>query len=485
MERPDAAVPGHEMPSGPHDAPPQAFIACLSALNAICGDRAFTPVFSLSDKDRPAAVIPTLSMPLAKANFGALMKLLAQPSAIGPNDVSTILAAQRKAVAGFLPPGTNRLNFIEAAASRRLPFRIFGAPFLIFGYGSGSFILNSSITEGDTSTGLSLARSKVATNQFLRQSGLPVPQQRPVKSEEAVVAFVREFGFPVVLKPDNQSQGRGVIAGIVDEAEALQHFRALANLYPTILIEEHVPGNHYRIDFMGDIRIKAVRRRAATVVGDGQRSIEALIAELNQEPVRLDPSSSTKQVVFDSDLTRTLAKQGLSVSDIPEAGRRVTLKSISNLGMGGVQENVEDEVHPENYDLCRAIARTMRLQVLGVDLLSPDISRPWYENGARICEVNAQPQLGDRRSGAYGRLLDHVAKPPARVELALTRGGPVRHPALFDTAAQTVKVEVPLELVLCSGSPTQYFDTLMLPGDLSETEKRQLDAVLVSVPPQG
>ena len=29
----------------------------------------------------------------------------------------------------------------------------------------------------------------------------------------------------------------------------------------------------------------------------------------------------------------------------------------------------------------------------GVDLLIPDIGHSWFESGAHICEVNAQPQM--------------------------------------------------------------------------------------------
>jgi cyanophycin synthetase len=51
-------------------------------------------------------------------------------------------------------------------------------------------------------------------------------------------------------------------------------------------------------------------------------------------------------------------------------------------------------VHPENIALCKRAARLVGLDVAGVDYISEDIGRPWYEAGGIVVEVNAQPQIG-------------------------------------------------------------------------------------------
>ena len=51
------------------------------------------------------------------------------------------------------------------------------------------------------------------------------------------------------------------------------------------------------------------------------------------------------------------------------------------------------QVPPDNLDRAARAARLLRLDVAGVDLLIPDITRSWLDTGAAICEVNAQPQM--------------------------------------------------------------------------------------------
>ena len=51
-------------------------------------------------------------------------------------------------------------------------------------------------------------------------------------------------------------------------------------------------------------------------------------------------------------------------------------------------------VHPDNKALCLRAARILDLDIAGVDLIIPDVTRSWLEVGALICEVNAIPQIG-------------------------------------------------------------------------------------------
>ena len=39
-------------------------------------------------------------------------------------------------------------------------------------------------------------------------------------------------------------------------------------------------------------------------------------------------------------------------------------------------------------------AQAVRLDLAGVDIILPDPKRSWFETGALVCEINAQPALG-------------------------------------------------------------------------------------------
>ena len=447
-----------------------------------CGDVRFSTVKVFEEDDSFFCALPTISTEFIQYILFRLLKLLDANFKNGSDRVREIEQTKSRA-RGFLPGGTNAVNFIGAAAHRKIPFKILQRRYLVFGYGSGSTIFNSSITEVESSVGVSFARSKAATNELLRLSGLPVAEQWQVRTIERTKEFARKFGYPVVLKPENGSQGRGIYASIADEAELISCFEKASQSGDVLLLEKHVAGDHYRIDFMGDELIKAVRRRPPVVLGDGTSTVRQLIDMLNRDPERLDPYSSKQIVVLDEDLHRCLRKQEIGLDDVPVVGRAITLKSISNLSRGGEQVHVEDHVHPENYALCRTIARIMRLDVLGVDLLSPDLSQPWYTNGAAICEVNAQPQLGASGTPVYWNFLKRYLRPRIPVNIRVTKGRASAHPPLFDTAVSEMNITLSASHLLRHGCPVQYFDSLEFEKDVPQGDREKLERLLVSVMP--
>jgi len=403
---------------------------------------------------------------------------------LSKDKIEAALAHCRKTSKAFRPGGTNAGNFISAAAEHKIPFRILERDYLIFGYGSGSTIFKSSITDKEGGIGIALAKSKVQTHDLLQLSGFPVADQARVRTVEDAVNRAKTFGYPVVLKPEHEEQGRGIRANILNEAELRSCFDDVSKDYKGLLLEKHIPGDHYRIDFMGDQLIKAVRRRPAAVIGDGRKTIEDLVHSLNDHPDRRDPNSSMKPVVFDDDLVRTLTKYGKALADIPQPGEQVLLRSISNLSRGGEQIHVEDIIHDENYQLCRAIARTMRLDVIGVDLLSRDLSKPWYESGTVICEINAQPQLGTSGTPVYWAFLRRYLKSPPSIKIIVSNVAERSETPLLDTGRTTLEIHLTPEDVFRKGCPTQYFSELEIRNDVSQKDRETLERFLVSVSPQ-
>jgi len=433
----------------------------IDALNTHCGDQRFTPIKIQKTGSQIAYIVPTLSNALVKSNLQSLVQFIrAHHQSLTSSIMDNFLDQRKKSCQQFLSSGTNAGNFIAAAAKHKVPFKILSPRHLIFSYGSQSTIFNSSITEHESAIGVSLAKSKVNTNRLLKMSGFPAPDQARVQNIEQAVKFASEIGYPVVLKPEHEEQGRGIRANIQDYNELQTCFEDVSKTYKALLIEKHIPGDHYRIDFMGEQLIKAVRRRPASVIGDGKTSITDLVKKINSEPARLDPNSSSKSVTFDDDLQTTLAKQKLSLDSIPMQRTRVFLKSISNLSRGGSQEDFKDSLNFENYKLCRSIAKTMRLDVVGVDLISQDASRPWYENNAAICEVNAQPQLGVSGTEVYWQFLSRVLLKYPHIELSIKQDAHRNPPPIFNKELDKIEIQLSPQDIFQNGCPTQYFSSL-------------------------
>jgi len=73
---------------------------------------------------------------------------------------------------------------------------------------------------------------------------------------------------------------------------------------------------------------------------------------------------------------------------VPTDGHRVLVKQIGTHGL-----DVTASVHPEIAAIAVRAARTVGLDIAGIDLIARDIDRPPREQGAAVCEVNAGPQL--------------------------------------------------------------------------------------------
>jgi hypothetical protein len=98
-----------------------------------------------------------------------------------------------------------------------------------------------------------------------------------------------------------------------------------------------------------------------------------------------------------------LARSGRTLDSVPAAGEPVFLRATANLSTGGTSTDRTDEMHPDNVTACEMAAGAVGLDVAGIDVLSPDISVPFRENGAVIIEVNASPGIRMHTHPAEGR----------------------------------------------------------------------------------
>ena len=92
---------------------------------------------------------------------------------------------------------------------------------------------------------------------------------------------------------------------------------------------------------------------------------------------------------------QAINKAGYTLKDIPKKGELIPLRKIESTQWGGIYEDVTHSIHTENIEIALKTAKLFNLQVAGVDIMSSDITKPWYENGAIIIEINYSPAYGD------------------------------------------------------------------------------------------
>jgi cyanophycin synthetase len=93
----------------------------------------------------------------------------------------------------------------------------------------------------------------------------------------------------------------------------------------------------------------------------------------------------------DATTVEFLAQSGLTLDSVPAEGAPVQLCATANLSTGGTSIDRTDEIHPSNVTACEMAAGVVGLDIAGIDVITPDISVPFRENGAAIIEVNAAP----------------------------------------------------------------------------------------------
>jgi len=323
--------------------------------------------------------------------------------------------------AGF---GMNTPRLLEAAHALDLPVIWLQADTFQIGHGHRSRWLQSTFTDQTSNLAARLARQKTHTHQRLRQAGLPVADQVVVSDVEHAVAIAARIGYPVVIKPADKDGGNGVFADLRDEASLRAAHLEASRVSSNIVLERHIHGRDYRLTVFHGELAWAVERQPAGVTGDGSTSIDTLIAIANRAPERLGGKHSLlKPLPVDEEARRILAEEGMSLTSVPDAGCFVPLRRNANVSSGGMPVAVNNQLHPDNIRLAIHAVEALRLDVGGVDLILPDISRSWRETGGVVCEVNAQPQLNHLTAPHISRdLLQRLLPSGGRIPILIIAG---------------------------------------------------------------
>lgn len=308
-------------------------------------------------------------------------------------------------VARLAPPGTNTHRLLRTALQRGVPTLSLPGGAWQFGWGRKSRVFKSSLSDTTSAIGTAWAKNKIQTNQLLHMAGLPVPEQVLVRDLEMALREARRIGFPVVLKPADLDQGLGVEAGLLDETELKAAFKRVSTRRRRILLEKHIDGQDVRINVVHGKFHDAIARYPAGVTGDGVSSIGQLITQTNKDPRRSERRfADMRPISLNEEARELLQAQGLCEDAIPELNQFVWLRRAANVSSGGHTKGVSDDLHPDNARLSEQVAKLLRLDIAGIDLLIPDHTRSWREVGGAICEVNAQPQVGL----TYPHIFDHL-----------------------------------------------------------------------------
>jgi cyanophycin synthetase len=328
-----------------------------------------------------------------------------------------------------LGPSTRAI--VDAAARRNIPvFRLGPDNLVQLGYGKHRRFIQAAMCDRTSAVGVEIAGDKELTKNLLEQVSIPVPRGALVTTEEEALAALRSLGAPVVVKPLDGRQGKGVSLNLSTPEEVLLGFHIAREYSRHVLVEELFDGRNYRVLVVGDEMVAASERIPCHVAGDGEHTLKELIDLANLDPQRGEGHEKPlTQIVVDEIMLACLGKSGRCLEDVPEAGEVVYLRESINLSTGGTAKDVTDVVHPSVRDMCERAARVVGMDICGVDLVLRDISEP-VGSGGGIIELNAAPGLRMHLFPSEGRPRDVGA---AIVEMLYPRGTDGRIPVISVT----------------------------------------------------
>ena len=299
----------------------------------------------------------------------------------------------------MLGPSTRAI--VEAATNQLIPFRRLNQGSLVlFGHGIHQRRIWTAETNRTSAIAESIAQDKQLTKQLLQSVGVPVPEGRRVSDADDAVAAAEEIEGAVVVKPVDANHSRGVMINLTDPHQIRIAYDVAMREGSGVLVERYVPGYEHRLLVVGDRCVAASKGEPVVVDADGIRNVRQLIDQVvNADPRRgEDEDIPLSLIEFDDLLESVLRQQGLTLESIPASGKRVLIQRTDNL-----LYDVTDQVHPDVAAQAVLAAKTVGLDIAGIDLVALDISCPLEDQRAAIVEVNAGPGLLMHLKPAVGK----------------------------------------------------------------------------------
>ncbi|MBN9338820.1 MAG: cyanophycin synthetase [Comamonadaceae bacterium] len=294
---------------------------------------------------------------------------------------------------------------VDAAVARGIPVRRLTSGSLVqLGWGSKARRIQAAELDTTSAVAESIAQDKDLTKRLLHAAGVPVPLGRPVTDVEDAWKVAEEVGLPVVVKPQDGNQGKGVTVNITTRAQLEAAYATAQGYSDEVMVERFLPGHDFRLLVVGHQLVAAARREPPQVLGDGVHTISQLVDIVNQDPRRgSGHGTALTKIRLDDIAIARIAAEGLAPDSVPAQGQRVVLRNNANLSTGGSATDVTDDVHPEVAARAIEAAQTIGLHICGVDVICESILRPLEEQNGGIVEVNAAPGLRMHLAPSFGR----------------------------------------------------------------------------------
>lgn len=342
-----------------------------------------------------------------------------------------LLDLQEIARDAALGPSTETI--VKEAELRGIPWSQLSARAMIqLGYGACQKRVQATLSDHSGILAVELACDKEGTKQILRDAGVPVPRGAVIQYLEDLQGAIDEVGgYPIVIKPLDGNHGRGITIDINNYVDAETAYDMAKNVSKSVIVERFYQGRDHRVLVINGKLVAVAERIPARVIGDGKSTISELVEEINQDPNRGEGHDNVlTKIALDRASISRLEKQGYGLDTILPDGEVAYLRATANLSTGGIAVDRTDDIHPENIWLAQRVSRIIGLDIMGIDVVTPDITKPLREVDGVVVEVNAAPGFRMHTAPSEGKPRN-VAAP--LLDMLFPAGQPCRIPIISIT----------------------------------------------------
>lgn len=325
---------------------------------------------------------------------------------IAPEEVNQFIC--RSANGRNLPWNTSSTNMrylLDYAVERNIKINFLDVLGVQIGQGHYSHTFSSTATFKASLLGSRVCKDKLLFEKFIASLGLPSTNSilcTRSNQDEIYSKFDSFRGHPLVVKPKNLDRGIAVTTDIFTLEHLKQAVRTGLQHSNVLLIQRKLFGDTFRVNTANGKLISCLRRKKAQIVGDGTSSIGKLLANfLTSKDYLKKCEAWGKNLIDERHVIELIERNGYKLDKIAAPNEIIEISTTHNANNGATTTDVaKADIHPSYLEVSELLTHALNLDFMGVDWISEDFSRPWFETSSTILEANNMPQIGERAAGA-------------------------------------------------------------------------------------
>lgn len=239
-----------------------------------------------------------------------------------------------------------------------------------------------------------LSINKSRAYQFVQDAGLSVPFTLHIGAEEPLsptkLSSIVQLHAPLIVKPNDASLSKGLTMHITDAEHlkaAIEVARAVKQ--SDVLVQQQVSGEEIRFVVIKGKVVAALLRQTPRVVGDGVRTVRALVDEENKAREVLHFPYVTYPYLTGDIVDPVLLESNYT----PENGEVFELSRATMIKNGCSVYQVLESIHPSYIKQVETLAGDVDAAFFVADFLIQDYTAPLTPNTSWFLEFNVSPVL--------------------------------------------------------------------------------------------